>query len=69
LSFIENNYIFPKQYGFGLRDIRGENIFQSIKKIAIPALGFLYRNILKPFWKNNKEDIIQGVTSGLCFNS
>jgi hypothetical protein len=22
-------------------------------------------NILKPFWKNNKEDIIQGVTSGL----
>jgi hypothetical protein len=29
------------------------------------VLGFLYRNILKPFWKNNKEDIIQGVTSGL----
>jgi hypothetical protein len=28
-------------------------------------LGFLYRNILKPFLKNNKEDIIQGVTSGL----
>jgi hypothetical protein len=26
---------------------------------------FLYRNILKPFWKNNEVDIIQGVTSGL----
>jgi hypothetical protein len=65
---VHRKQLFPKQYGFGLkyhRDIRGGNIFQSIKKFAIPALGFLYRNILKPFWKNNKEDIIQGVTSGL----
>jgi hypothetical protein len=64
---VHRKQLFPKQYGFGLknhRDIRGGNIFQSIKKFAIPALGFLYRNILKPFWKNNKEDIIQGVTSG-----
>ena len=65
---VHRKQLFPKQYGFGLkyhRDIRGGNIIQSIKKFAIPALGFLYRNILKPFWKNNKEDIIQGVTSGL----
>jgi hypothetical protein len=65
---VHRKQLFPKQYGFGLkyhRDIRGGNIFQSIKKFAIPALGFLYRNILEPFWKNNKEDIIQGVTSGL----
>ena len=65
---VHRKQLFPKQYGFGLkyhRDIRRGNIFQSIKKFAIPALGFLYRNILKPFWKNNKEDIIQGVTSGL----
>jgi hypothetical protein len=64
---VHRKQLFPKQYGFGLknhRDIRGGNIFQSIKKFAIPALVFLYRNILKPFWKNNKEDIIQGVTSG-----
>jgi hypothetical protein len=64
---VHRKQLFPKQYGFGLkyhRDIRGGNIFQSIKKFALPALGFLYRNILKPFWKNNKEDIIQGVTSG-----
>jgi hypothetical protein len=64
---VHRKQLFPKHYGFGLkyhRDIRGGNIFQSIKKFAIPALGFLYRNpILKPFWKNNKEDI-QGVTSG-----
>jgi hypothetical protein len=58
---VHRKQLFPKQYGFGLkyhRDIRGGNIFQSLK-------SFLYRNILKPFWKNNKEDIIQGVTSGL----
>jgi hypothetical protein len=36
------------------------------KKCAIPALGILYCNIpTKTFWKNNKSDVSQGVTSDL----
>jgi hypothetical protein len=39
---VHRKQLFPKQYRFGLkyhRDIRGGNIFQSIKKFAMPALG------------------------------
>ncbi len=53
--------IFPRQYGLGLRvyrDIReGGNIFSTLKRYVLPIGKYLFRNVLKPFVKNNKAEI------------
>jgi len=48
------------QYGLGLkvyREINGENIFSTLKKYAVPAGKYLYRKVLSPFVKNNRQEL------------
>src|SRR5277367_4185851 len=56
-----SHQIFPRQYGLGLRvyrDIRdGGNIFSTLKRYVLPVGKYLFRNVLKPFVKNNKAEI------------
>src|SRR5277367_3383135 len=56
-----SHQIFPRQYGLGLRvyrDIRdGGNIFSTLKRYVLPVGKYLFRNVLKPFIKNNKVEI------------
>src|SRR5687768_8524582 len=63
-----NKQLLYKQYGLGIkyqRDIRGGNIFQTIKRYGLPVAKFLFHKILKPFWKNNKDDIIRGAVQSV----
>jgi len=53
--------LYPMQYGFGVkyrRDIRGGSILRKIGK-------FIFHKILKPMWKNNKDDIIKASVHGV----
>jgi hypothetical protein len=66
-----SHQIYPVQYGLGLkvyREIgRGGNIFSTMKRFAIPVGKFLFKNVLKPFVKNNKQElknIIQRLAAG-----
>ena len=48
------------QYGLGLkvyREIAGENIFSTLKKYAVPAGRYLFRKVLTPFVKNNRQEL------------
>lgn len=61
---VHRKQLYKKQYGFGFKyykPIRGGSIFSVIKK----GLSFIYNKVLKPLWKNNKSDIIQGAVSGV----
>jgi len=60
MLLLRERELYPKQYGLGLRvyrDMRGNSVFSTIKRFARPVGKYLFRNILKPFFKNNKEEI------------
>ena len=48
------------QYGLGLkvyREFGGENVFSTLKKYAVPAGRYLFRKVLTPFVKNNRQEL------------
>ena len=48
------------QYGLGLkvyREINGENVFTTLKKYAVPTGRYLFRKVLTPFVKNNRQEL------------
>lgn len=60
-----NKQLFPVQYGMGCfkyyNNIHGGNIF---RKFVFPAGRFVMNKIIKPFIKNNKDDIKKVINEG-----
>jgi len=53
-----NSQLYPVQYGLGLKvRRRGRGVFKSLRRYAFPVGKFLWRKMLKPFIKNNRQEI------------
>src|SRR5688572_4696312 len=55
-----HSQMYPVQYGLGVkfrRDLRGGNLFSTIRRYGLPAGKFVWQKILRPFLKNNKREL------------